>query len=1001
MRMKRPVGFFARHARARHNHPYPTAEDSVTSRHCPLRLSSAALAASLLVLPLGAPPSGAQSPAPAPPAPPPAPALSDSLSLDPSVRTGVLPNGMRYFIKRNGKPEARVSLRLAVGAGSNVEADDQQGLAHFAEHMNFNGSKHFKNADELVSYLRSIGMRFGADVNAYTSFDETVYMLEVPTDRDSLLDRGLMALSDFAGRATMSETEIDKERGVVLEEWRLGRGAQERIQRKQLPLVFHGSRYAERLPIGKPDILKRAPAARLRDYYRAWYTPGRMAVIAVGDIDPAKMEGLLRTHFRDIAARPGEKPAPTFEVPPHQETLVGVATDKEATGSSVSIYFKNPRRARRTVGDLRRSLAEDLFGSMLNARLDEIAQRGDAPFLSAGAFAFPLGRSLELYVLNATVSDGGIEQGLGALIEEVARVRQHGFLDRELERAKDELRAQNERAYAERDKSESSGFAGQLVSHFLTGDPAPGIAARYELTRALLPGITLADVSARTPRLTRNDSRVVLASAPEKVGHTPPTEQALRAVLARASDMKVAAWIDTSAGKPLMATLPKPGTVVSTRKIEEIGTTVLTLSNGVEVWLKPTDFKADEILFTAYAMGGLSLADSADFTTALLTTPVVNGAGVGGFKSTELQKMLSGKLVRVSPSYGPYTHGFNGSTRPVDLETALQLVHLGFLQVTEDPDAFSALQKQLAAFFADRANSPEQVFQDTVTAVNTGGFYMNKLPTGDQVAAIRLRPVLDLHRKRFANAADFTVFFAGSFSVDSITPLIARYLGSLPSSGKRSSAFVPVGPRYPTGVTTKQVRKGVEPKSNTRITFFTHGGVEELDMHRARAAANILSDHLRETLRELLGGTYGASASFSNLAPVPGYSTTTIAFGCAPENVEKMIAASLAEVKKLVEQGPSAADVQKIQEVERRELEVALKQNATWTGSLQAVHTYGWDPRRIAKRRERIDLLTPENLKETIRKYYPLDRYTVLTLLPEPEAGGKASSGSTAKPGGQ
>jgi zinc protease len=279
---------------------------------------------------------------------------------------------------------------------------------------------------------------------------------------------------------------------------------------------------------------------------------------------------------------------------------------------------------------------------------------------------------------------------------------------------------------------------------------------------------------------------------------------------------------------------------------------------------------------------------------------------------------------------------------------------------------------------------------------------MNKVPTGDQLAAVRLGPVLDFHRKRFANAADFTVFFAGSFSVDSITPLVARYLGSLPSTGKRTSAWRAVGPRYPRGIVTKQVRKGVEPKATTRITFFSHGGVEELDMHRARAAANILSDHLRETLRELLGGTYGASASFTNLAPLPGYSTATIAFGCAPENVEKMIAASLEEVRKLREQGPSAADVQKVQEVERRELEVALKQNATWTGSLQAVHQYGWDPRRIAKRRERIDLLTPGNLKETFLKYWPLDRYSVLTLLPEAGAGAGAKAGAEGKdkPGG-
>jgi zinc protease len=992
----------------------PTAEVSVTSSSRFPRLSTAALAATLLALPARAQapatappkaPAATQTPAtpapvaPAPAAPAPAaPALTDSLAFDPTVRTGLLPNGMRFFIKKNAKPEARVSLRLAVAAGSTVEADDQQGLAHFCEHMNFNGSKHFKSADDLVNYLRSIGMRFGADVNAYTSFDETVYMLEVPTDRDTLLDRGLDALSDFAGRATLSQKEIDKERGVVTEEWRLGRGAQERIQRKQLPLIFHGSRYADRLPIGKPEILQKAPAERLRAYYHDWYTPGRMAVVAVGDVDPEKMEGLIRSHFADIAARPGEKPVPAYEVPPHAETLVGVATDKELTSSGVVVFFKNPRRTRRTVGDFRRGLAEDLFTSMLNSRLTEIGRRRDAPFLGAGAFAFPFGRTLDLYGLSAQVSDGGIEKGLAALLDEVARVRQHGFLDKELDRAKDEMMAANERSYAERDKSESSGFAGQFVNNFLTGDAVPGIPASYQLTKVLLPGITLSDIQARTPRLTRTDSRVVMATAPDKKGLTAPTEAMIKAVLTTAASAKVAAWVDTTAGKPLMATLPTPGTVTGRREIPEIGTTVLTLSNGVECWLKPTDFKADEILFTAYAPGGLSLADSTRFPTAFMANIVLNDAGVGGFKATELEKMLSGKIVSVNPAYGPYTHGLNGSTRPADLETELQLIHLAFRQVTEDPDAYSALQARIGAFFADRANSPDQVFVDSLAAINTGNFYMNRLPTGADVAAVQLGEVLDFHRRLSANAADFKFFFAGTFNTDSIAPLLARYLGSLPSTGKRTSAFVPVGPRFPNGIVKKQVLKGTEPKASTRITFFSHNPTEELEFHRARAGAAILNDHLRETLRELLGGTYGASATVSTLAPLPGYTTGTIAFGSAPENVDKLVAAAMDEVKKLAEQGPSASDVQKQQEVERRELEVSVKQNGFWTGSLQTVDTYGWDPRRIAKRRERIDLLNPANIQEAFRKYFPLDHYSVVSLLPQ--AGTPSAGAAKGKAGG-
>jgi zinc protease len=913
---------------------------------------------------------------------PPAPRLGDSLRTDPQVRAGTLPNGLRWFVRKNARPEHRVALRLAVDAGSNLEADDQQGLAHFVEHMNFNGSTHFK-PDELVKYLESIGLRFGADANAYTSFDETIYMLDVPTDRDTLLDRGLEALSDFAGRATLTDTEIQKERGVVLEEWRLGRGAQERLLRKQFPVLFHGSRYADRLPIGKPEIIEHGDVTRLRDYYRDWYTPDHMAVIAVGDIAPARMDSLIRVHFGDLSRPNTPRPPRVFDIPPHPETRINIATDKEATGSEVAIYYKRPRRAFATVADFRRGLVEGLYGDMLNSRLDEIAHRADAPFLNAGAYDSPLGRTLDAYILAADVTDGGLEKGLTGVLQEVARVRQHGFLASELKRAKDEVRAQNERAYAEREKSESDRFASRLVTTFLTGDSSPGIEKRYALTRALLDGVTLAEINALTPRLVHDDNRVVLVTAPEKPGATVPTEAAVRTILADAARAKVAAWVDHAAGRTLGSDPQKAGTITARRVIDEIGVTVLTLSNGVEVWLKPTDFKADEILLTAYAPGGYSLADSADFLPAWIAPSAVGAMGVGDIKAVDLDKLTAGHIVGAPASIGAFTQAITGSTRPADLETELKLIQLTFAGPTRDPDAFVALKKNFHAVLADRANNPEQVFQDTVTAVNTGRFYMQRVPTADQVDSVRLEPVLNFFRQRYANAADFTFFFAGTFSVDSIAPVLARYLGSLSSQGRRLSTFVPRGPHFPAGVRTVTVRKGVEPKSSTRITFFSSQGLEELDLHRARACATILTDHLRERLREMLGGTYGASASFGYLAPVPGYSTMSIAFGCAPENVETMVAATLDEVKKLCDAGPSAEDLEKDQAIERRELEVNVRQNAYWTGSLQTTHLLGWDPRRIAKRRERIDLLTTENLRQTFRTYFPLDHYTVITLLPE------------------
>src|SRR5262245_10571747 len=477
------------------------------------------------------------------------PALTDSLTWDPTVRRGVLPNGIRWYVKKNVKPEARVSLRLAVPVGSTAEDDDQQGIAHFTEHMNFNGSAHFKDADDLVGYLRSIGLRFGADANAYTSFDETVYMLDVPTDRDSLLVTGLHALSDFAGRATMSDKEIDKERGVVTEEWRLGRGAGERMQRQQFPVIFHDSRYAVRLPIGKPEILQGVPYARLRAFYRDWYRPEWMAVIAVGDVDPDKMERLIRENFSDLPKRTDSKQVPRYDVPPHDQTLMSIVSDKEATSSSIAVLVKRPLRPSSNVAAARNDLKAELFSSMLNSRFDEIAHRANAPFLNAFAGRFQFTRSTNLYYAQAQTEDGKQAKGFEALLEETARVRAHGFLASELDRAKREQVAQLDRAYAEREKTESRALATGMVGSYLNGEPEPGIEASTKVAKSLLPGITLAEVNALADSLVSTRNRVVIADGPEKAGAPLPTEADLRAILERMGSAKPVAWVDKAAGQ--------------------------------------------------------------------------------------------------------------------------------------------------------------------------------------------------------------------------------------------------------------------------------------------------------------------------------------------------------------------------------------------------------------------------------------------------------------------
>jgi len=903
------------------------------------------------------------------------------LPLDPAVRTGTLPNGLTFFVRRNAEPEKRAALRLVVKAGSVDEADDQRGLAHLLEHMAFNGSAHFKSG-ELVSYLESIGSRFGPDVNAYTSFDETVYMLEVPTDRDGIVERGLEALSDFAGGISLEAAEIDRERGVVIEEWRARQGAATRMQAAQMEALFGESRYADRLPIGLPEVLKTFPAERLRDFYRDFYRADRMAVIAVGDFDPAAMEALVRRHFSALPAAP---PAPraAYPVPLHAGTRVVAVSDREAQGSSVALVHKRPLSVVRTAAGYRASIVRSLVHSMVNARFAEIARRPDAPFLRASSGESRLGRDVETFTVSARVDDGRIERGLDALAQELARLQQHGFGEAELERAKKDLLAGYERAWNERDKAQTGGLASELVRHVVDEEPAPGIERELELVRGALPGITRAEVSALVRPLVTDEGRVVIASFPEKEGVRASTEAGLRDALAAGAAAPVEPWRDEIAGRELLAERPRPGTIRARREIPDIGVTVVTLSNGVEVWLKPTDFRNDQIAFTAYAPGGTSLASEAEYLEASLSASLVGVAGVGGFTPVDLDKLLAGRIATVSPFMTTYTHGLAGGSTPRDLETALQLVYLHFTAPNRDAAAFTLLTRRLEASLANQAQSPGAAFGETVRRINTMDHYSVRPMRPDDVPRLRAERVVAYYDARFRNAADFTFVVVGAFTVETIAPLLETYLASLPSTGRAEARARDLRLQFPPAVARETVRKGQEPRSQTAITFFSDTGLDELESHRLRAATAVLQMRLRDLLREELSGTYSVGVTHADTAPVAGYGTTTVQFGSSPENADRLTTVVLDELDRLRREGPADADVRAVKEAERRDIETALRQNGYWLNSLQAMHLLGRDPRRILQRLERAESLTRDNIHEAVRQYFPSDRHTVVTLMPD------------------
>lgn len=936
--------------------------------------------ATLIALALGAP---ALLSAQSAPAATNVPGTAQVLPTDPRVRVGTLPNGLRYYIRQNSEPEKRAELRLVVNAGSVLEDDDQLGLAHFVEHTAFNGTTNFRK-NELVSWLESIGVRFGADLNAGTGFDETVYILPIPTDTARIVEQAFQILEDWAHGQVFDSTEVANERGIIVEEWRGRRGADDRMMQKWLPVALRGSRYAERLPIGTRESIESATPATLRRFYRDWYRPDLMAVIAVGDFDPARIEALIRQHFSRIPMPVSPRPRPVPGVPPNREPLVSVATDPEATSSFVNVLFKLPAEPVSTVGDYRRILMERLYVGLLNNRFAEIAQKPDAPFLGASASKSGFfARTVEAFSLGAAVEDGGIERGLEAILVEARRVDEHGFLATELEREKQDVLRAYERAFDERETTHSGALVEEYIGHFLSGDAIPGIEYEYDLVRRLLPTITLQDVNALAREWITDENRVIVAQAPQKEGVKVPTDAQLVAVFDRAESVPVTAYVESLSDDPLVERLPAPGRVTAERAIPDVGVTEWTLSNGARVLLKPTTFKSDEVLFAAYSFGGTSLAPDSMYMSATQAAQVVALSGLGEFNRIDLGKKLSGKAVSLSASIGETTEGLSGRASPKDLETLFQLAHLQFTRPRLDSAAWESYRAQAAQFIANRGAAPMQVFADTILVTMTQHHFRARPISAETFAEVDPAEGLRFYRERFADAGDFTFVLVGNIAPDSVRPLVERYLASLPSTG-REERWRDIAQMPPKGVVEKVVRKGTEPQANTLMVFTGPFEYTPANRFALRALTDVFQLRLNETLRERLGGTYSPSVGGAgSRIPRQEYSIQ-IQFGSAPENVEALTRTVFALIDTLKAQGPTAADIEKVREALIREREVQLEQNAYWLANLAARDQSGEPLGGLLEPYDRmVRALTPQQVQEAARRYFDATNYARFVLLPQ------------------
>jgi zinc protease len=910
-------------------------------------------------------------------------AQGDLIPLDSAVRTGTLPNGLRYYIRRNAKPEKRLELRLVINAGSVLEDEDQKGLAHFTEHMLFNGTRRFAKND-IVSYLESIGVRFGADLNAYTGFDETVYILPVPTDKPGLVERSFDVLEDWAGGALFDSTEVVKERGVVLEEWRGGLGAGARIRDKQFPVLFQGSRYATRLPIGDTTVLKGANPTPLKRFYRDWYRPNNMAVVAVGDYDPAQLEKLIRDRFGRLTNPSSPRQRTLETVPGHDSTLITIVTDPEEQVSSIQLIYKHRPAPLSKQSDYRMLLARRLYNQMLNSRFTEITRRPDAPFAFASSSYGSFVRSADVYFLSATVKDGGIQRGLEAMLREARRVDQHGFLPAELERAKASQLRGLESAFQERDKTESGNYAAEYINYFLTAEPTPGIAWEYETAKRVLPTVTLEDVNSLGRQWITEVNRVVAVSAPTGPNAAVPSAGELLNTFRKVDGETVTAWTEAVSDAPLVATLPAKGRVVSETKIPELEATDWKLSNGIRVVVKPTDFKADEVSIRAFSPGGTSLVADADFVEASLATQLAVGpGGVATFDAIELGKKLAGKRAGVQFNIGNLSEGVSAGGSPRDLETILQLIYLKAVAPRRDEAAFNAVKAQYVPLLANRDKDPEQVWQDTIVITMQQNHPRAQPLTAAMLQNMRYDRAFQIYQERFADFSDFTFVIVGAVNVDSLKPQVEQWLGALPSTNRKET-WKDVGLKNPAGVVEKTVRKGVEPKAQTLVLFTGESTFDPASRYAIRSLGELLEMKLLENLREALGGTYSVSSSGSLAKyPTPEYQFA-INFGSSPDKAELLWTTVKAVIDTVKQNGATAAELQKVREQQLRTQEVSLKENSYWLGNIAARLENGEDPRGLnTYTKDYIEKLTSDQIRDAARKYLDMTRYARFVLLPE------------------
>lgn len=906
--------------------------------------------------------------------------------LDPNVRKGTLENGLTYYVRQNKLPENRADFYIAQKVGSMQEEDSQAGLAHFLEHMAFNGTTNFPEKT-MLNYLQDNGIKFGANINAYTSFDETVYyMTNVPTANQNLVDSVMLVLYDWSSGIALEEKEIDSERGVIREEWRTRGGAQQRLWETLLPIMYPDSKYAHRMPIGSIDVINNFKPEEIRAYYKKWYRPDLQGIVIVGDFDADEMEKRVVELFGKIPMPENAAVREYYPVPDNEEPIVAIATDPEATSTQIMMFYKHdpiPDEIKLSQAALVLNYIKSAASSMIRERFQEIVQKPNAPFTSAYAYDgdYFVAKTKDAWTVVGGAAEDKIKDAVAAMVRETERMRRFGFTASEYERARTNILKSYEDNYNNRDKQRNQSYSQEYVSSFINSEAIPGIEYEYNMMNMIAPNIPVEAINQSVAALVSDNNMVIAITGPQKEGLTYPTTEEILAVINGVRAEEIEAYVEEVSDEPLIATLPQPGKIASTSQDEAFESTVWTLENGMKVVLKPTTFKDDQIIMTASSDGGYSHFAEQDPINSKMMGSVMTVGGVGNFSNTALTKALAGKTASARPSISLTTQGFNGSSSIKDFETMLQLVYLYFTAPRSDDDAFQSMMQRMETQLKNQEAEPMVAFSDAVSKMLYGDNPMTTRFKLEDVAKVDYKRIMEMYRQAFSNPGSFVFTFVGNIDEEAVKPVIEQYLASLPGKAE-TVKFKEVPMNFNKGKAENIFKRKMQnPKASVFIA--SNGNVAYNQKNRMLMSMfdQVLRIVYTEKVREDEGGTYGVSVQGQISRYPEGQSILQIIYDTDPEKAEKLNDIIHRELKIIAENGPRSEDFKKVKEYMLKQYTENLKENGYWMGILSNKYFYGED--NFTDYLNILNTLSENDIQQFAKEFLGQGNEVIVMMMPE------------------